>query len=305
VIVAGWYPCGALGWVCLKLAGVPYTVISFGSELNFEYPMPISFSKRLLRKIFKTRIFGTASNHIAISNFTAGILRTIDCLDSEKIVTIRPGVDSDFFTPGESDQAVMGKFGLVAKRYILSVGRLVPNKGFDSVIRILPDLLENVPDLVYCIVGEGPDRNRLMGMIREYGLDDAVVLTGNLSSKELRNVYRNCEFFILPSRLDTEKGTIEGFGLTILETNACGRIAVGSTFGGIPEAIRDCETGFLFDENSQSGLKAILMKCLNDRTDRSTMEKQARQWAEMHDWQIVTGNLLKCIRNNTGQHPYK
>ncbi|OGL43032.1 MAG: hypothetical protein A2161_01185 [Candidatus Schekmanbacteria bacterium RBG_13_48_7] len=297
IITAGWYPCGAIGWINSRITGVPFSIISFGSELNYQPGGMFRMVKLWLRNGFKKHIFKDAHAHIAISRYTSGLLEKIIQTDHSEIKTILPGVNTQFFYPGKPDQNILMKYGLKNKNFFLSVGRIVPNKGFQKVIEILPELIKTHPDLIYCIAGDGSVRNALQSMVTNAGLEESVIITGNISDNELLSLYRACEFIVVPSYHDLQKGIVEGFGLVILEANACGSAAIGSKFGGIPEAILDGSTGFLIEPESTSELRDKILKLLEDVNLRTNMKTRAQKWALEHDWSIVADKILEVITN--------
>jgi phosphatidylinositol alpha-1,6-mannosyltransferase len=128
----------------------------------------------------------------------------------------------------------------VADPVILAVSRLDPRepyKGIELLLRAVALARADEPALRLRIVGDGADRDRLRGVSRALGLDDAVVFTGSLDDKALRTEYERCRIFALPS-------TREGFGLVFLEAMAHGKPCVGVRAGAVPELV-DSDSGLL------------------------------------------------------------
>jgi glycosyltransferase involved in cell wall biosynthesis len=125
----------------------------------------------------------------------------------------------------------------------------------------------------------------------QLGICDHVVFAGNVPDDELPKYYASCDMLALPS-----KDRSEGFGLAILEANATGRPAIGTTIGGIPNVIRDGYNGLLVPPNDARALADAIHMALTNDDLLEEMGKNGRVCAEQHDWSIVaqqTENLYK------------
>jgi phosphatidylinositol alpha-1,6-mannosyltransferase len=163
------------------------------------------------------------------------------------------------FTPGAKPEHVLDRIGLRGKTVLLTVGRLDANeqgKGHDRVIRALPQLAASRPDIVYMIVGDGTDQDRLAALARAQGVADRVVFTGAVSDAKLPDYYRAADLFVLPS-------VQEGFGIVLLEAAASGLPIVAAKAGGSIDALADGALGRLVDPDSQTELVAAIEKMLN------------------------------------------
>ena len=135
---------------------------------------------------------------------------------------------------------------------MLSVGRLAPRKGFDTVIQALGEIVSAHPDTLYVMVGDGPDRDRLRTLVEHHGLQDYVYMTGRVEWEDLPRWHNVADVFVTPSR--SAPPSVEGFGIVFLEANACGKPVIGARTGGIPDAVLDGETGLLVDADAPSDL---------------------------------------------------
>lgn len=138
-------------------------------------------------------------------------------------VVILPNVVEPRYEAGLEPSALIGRHGLSGKRTLLTVSRLSAAeryKGVDRVIELLPQLLKRYADLVYVVIGDGDDRNRLQALARSKGVGEAVQFVGRVPDAELPEWYRLADIFVMPS-------TGEGFGIVFLEAMACGVPAVG------------------------------------------------------------------------------
>ena len=126
---------------------------------------------------------------------------------------------------------------------LLFVGRLVERKGVEVLIRALPFMTEHA-DLRLVVIGEGPERARLEAQAARSGVTERVEFRGRVPHEELLQAYRDADVFILPAVVDG-KGDTEGLGVVLLEALRMGVPVVASDAGGIPDIVRDGETGWL------------------------------------------------------------
>jgi phosphatidylinositol alpha-1,6-mannosyltransferase len=124
---------------------------------------------------------------------------------------------------------------------LLSVGRLIPRKGFLWFIRnVVPALPANIH---YWLVGEGPQHSDIERAVRQLGLTDRVNLFGLVDEASLVECYRQADLFVMPNVPLADD--MEGFGLVLLEAAACATPAIAADLEGIRDAVVDGETGFL------------------------------------------------------------
>jgi phosphatidylinositol alpha-1,6-mannosyltransferase len=161
---------------------------------------------------------------------------------------------------------------------LLTVGRLVPRKGIDTVLEALPELLADFQYLRYHVVGEGPDRPRLERMARELRVAHAVQFLGRVSEEDLPKIYQAAHIFVMPAREVHEAASMEGFGIVYLEANASGLPVVAGCSGGAVEAVRHGETGFLVSPDDPQALAQVLKRLLADPDLRFRMGQAGRQW---------------------------
>jgi len=211
------------------------------------------------KKKWLIKILNNASGIVANSEYTRSLIRNLGIPDSKILVVypcpaIRPPEKTvDTYT-------VTSKYGLANKRVILSVGRLVKRKGVDMVIETIPKLYEQYKDIMYVIVGDGPELNNLGKRVQELGLQNVVRFVGAVNNDELIKLYSIAEIFAMPSR---QIGSdVEGFGIVYLEANLFGLPVIGGRSGGVPEAVIDKQTGLLVDPNNTEEIYAALRDML-------------------------------------------
>lgn len=154
------------------------------------------------------------------------------------------------------------ELGLEGKKVMVTLSRLVPRKGIDTVLEALPTIVRAVPTVRYVVAGGGPDRARLKGLAERLGVMPWVQFLGLVPDEEVAPLLHMADVFVMPAR--EERPDVEGFGLVFLEANACGTPVIGSTSGGIPDAVIDGETGLLVPPAAPGPLAEAAVRLLTD-----------------------------------------
>jgi phosphatidylinositol alpha-1,6-mannosyltransferase len=190
-------------------------------------------------------------------------------------------VDTTRFKPGPKSEAIVDRFRLGSRRILLTLARLDERKGQDMMIRAIPKILEAVPDLAYLVVGEGNMMERLWKLVSELRLESTVLFTGGVSDDDVLEYYRTCDVF--------------------LEAGACGKAVIGGKAGGVPDAIRDGETGFLVDGTSVDAIAAACIKLFEDRELRDRFGANGLEHARQNDWSGKTQEFLGLCNGLCGR----
>jgi phosphatidylinositol alpha-1,6-mannosyltransferase len=229
-------PLGLIG-PSLKL---PYDVVLHGSEVTVPGRLP--GSRAILAHVLRrARRIVTAGGYPAAEGARAAE-RSLD------VVNVPPGVDVERFRPlDEAQRAVArARFGLPAGApLVVSVSRLVPRKGFDTLIRAAARLRARVPGLTLAISGSGRDEARLRRLAAE--LNVAASFLGRVPDEDLPSLYGGADVFAMVCRNRWAGLEQEGFGIVFLEAAACGVPQVAGASGGAAEAVVDGETGLVVD----------------------------------------------------------
>ncbi|GAK41115.1 hypothetical protein TCA2_3606 [Paenibacillus sp. TCA20] len=198
---------------------------------------------------------------ISVSQLTLNRFKEWSNLIQENNYYILPNsFEPGIFKPGNPNPNLLKKYNLEGKKVIMTLGRLAGKeryKGFDEVIEAMPFLIEENPNLVYLIVGDGIDKARLTKKVDELNLSAHVVFTGMVSEVEKVDHYRLADAFVLPSRG-------EGFGIVLLEAMACGIPVLASKIDGSSEALMNGKLGYLVDPRNTidvvNGIKDVIKK---------------------------------------------
>lgn len=173
-------------------------------------------------------------------------------------------------------------------------GRLKRYKSVDHLLEALPAVLRAVPDLKVQIVGEGDDRIRLQALSVRLGLQECVEFTGFVSEERKLELLQQ-----MWCKVTTSKK--EGWGLTVIEANACGTPVIASDVPGLRDAVKDNETGLLYRYGQTHDLAEQLTKLLTDEKLRLRLARNAIAWAENFDWNVAAEKTIELVEARVGR----
>jgi phosphatidylinositol alpha-1,6-mannosyltransferase len=272
--------------------GIPYCCYAHGEDIN------IATTSRELRWLTR-RVLNGASAVIASSRFARDLLLKEWGVPEERTRLIHPGVDCDYFRPAAPDAEVRRCLGWEGRTVILTAGRLQKRKGQDVMIEAVARLRGPFPNLLYAIVGDGEERQRLGEIASRLGVESHVQFLGEVKDAELLRCYQQCDLFALPNRAVGKD--VEGFGMVLLEAQACGRPVLAGASGGTAETMRIGETGVLVPCDRADELAAALAELLADRDKLDRMGTAGRAWVEgTFDWSVLAAEAQKTFELVTG-----
>ncbi|MBD5655336.1 MAG: glycosyltransferase family 4 protein [Candidatus Eremiobacteraeota bacterium] len=264
VIAANWKPAGVAASLLRATRRFPLTVIAHGSE--------IARQSTPLRRFALHSALARVDRVVAVSSYTARLVRETS------------GFDADVIPVGVTPSDVTRN--MAERPTILSVGRLVPRKGFDRLIEAFAWIAPQMPTATLEIVGDGPQRADLETLVRRLGIAENVRFLGALDDAGLNAAYARAWCFAMPNR--REGYDVEGFGIVFLEAASAGLAALGGTGSGADDAIVDGETGYLVDGNDAGDIAQALLRLLADRDRSFAMGVAARRRArEEFSWSRV------------------
>lgn len=228
-----------------------------------------------------------------ISRATAEACR-IRGLPREKTKVITLGVRADRFAtiPGR-DAARKKILRLTSNRFVLSsVGRLVPRKGVAwFVANVMPLLPGNV---LYLVVGDGPDRKRIGSLVEQHRLSESVKLLGLVSDDDLTTIYSASDLFIMPNV--PVANDMEGFGLVMVEAGLCGLPVIASGIEGIKDVVTEGMNGHLVESCDAGQFRDAIMKYYSDRQSLRLLGARARAHTNSEfGWAAATERYVSAI----------
>ncbi len=274
--------------------GIPYGIIFHGSELLLlRHRIGRMPRKRVAARMAIQQATVLAAN----SNWTRDLcLEVLDEMGLRpggfEVRTIPLGTDPTHFRPGLDTSHVRARYGLDRGRWLLTVARLAVHKGIDTGLKTLAALREAYPDLRYAIVGTGSKQHDLEALAGSLGVADRVRFLTSVPDDDLPALYNCAELYLGLSR--PAELLIEGFGIALSEASACGIPVVGGMAGGIPDAVRDGETGVLVDSTDLAAVVGTVRTLLGDGDLRARLGQSGRRAVESYfNWDRVTADMRR------------
>ena len=269
-------PEGLLALAARRSARTPVWCYVHGEELRLaRTSKELGFLTRIvLRGVTKC---------IANSAHTRLLLERDWGVPAGRVMVMNPGVDTTRFVPLPSDPLVRARFGWTDRLVVLTAGALQKRKGQDMLIRALPEIRRHCPRVLYSILGEGWERPYLERIVAECGVSDEVQFLGARSDDDLIQGYQQCDVFALPNR---DVGwDVEGFGIVLLEAQACGKPVIAGNSGGTSDALYAGVTGELVNCEAVAPLAASVVRLLQRPDLANEMGRAGREWVVSHfDW---------------------
>jgi len=271
-------PEGLLGWLAWKWFGIPYLCYVHGEELpTYHSSKEYKFLSQLVYANAHRIVVNSANTRMSLIAHT-GIADTVRIM--------HPGVDTTYFMPKERDEELCRQLGWSGRKVILTVGRLQKRKGHDHVILAMKRIREHIPNVLYVIAGEGEERSFLEGLVVADHLQEHVQFLGKVDDTTILACYQQCDLFVLANR--EVDGDFEGFGMVLVEAQACGKPVIAGKSGGTAETMIPGETGLLVDAEWPEAIADAVVQLLGDDEKLISMGRQAEEWVRGNfDWQVL------------------
>lgn len=232
-------PCGYLAWMIRKIKKVPYLIFLHGSDVAVG-----------TKNEWKKRLFAFVLSHakkvVVNSHFLEN--RVKQRVETTAPITVLYPCPSDRFLEKVSDDklvALKDRLALHGKKVVLTVSRMVDGKGYPHIIRLLSAVCQEIPNIVWIFIGDGPKKQTVMDLVQKYYLQNVVRFLGALPNDELPQYYQVADLFVLLSHQDEEAE--ESWGSVFLEASASGNPIVAGRVGGVEEAVENLRTGIVVD----------------------------------------------------------
>ncbi len=270
-------PAGGVAWWLRKLYRLPYVVSLRGGDVPGFRPYDFRLYHRLAAPFLRL-IWHQAGAVVANSRGLRELALAFD--RGVEIAIIPNGVEITEFCAAPRAWS---------PARILSVGRVVYQKGFDLGLRALGGLKEL--DWQWYIAGDGPQAPALQEMARRYGIRERVHMLGWQSTAQLKEQYAGANLFLFPSRH-------EGMPNAVLEAMASGLPILASRIAGNEELVQDGVSGVLVPAEDVAALQEALRRLLVQEAMRKQMGAAARQRVEAHySWQSVARQYAQLLES--------
>jgi teichuronic acid biosynthesis glycosyltransferase TuaC len=277
------YPDGTAAVLLGKVLGLPVVVSARGSDINL-FP-----TFRLIRPMIRWTL-QKASGVIAVSASLKKVMLEMG-VPPEKIRVIGNGIDPARFSPADPLEARKNLKIPETGPLIVSVGSLIPVKGFQYLIPAFAEIASRFPGARLYIIGEGSYRSELKQLAENLKVQDRVFLVGNRPNEELRFWFSAADVSCLVS-------SREGWPNVLQESLACGTPVVATRLWGAPEVITSPELGLLVDQSPQA-IASALDAALTKPWDRRAIAAHASQ----RTWEIVAGEVDDYLTSIALQAP--
>lgn len=306
IINSHYWDGGFVGMLVAKKLKIPhvFTPHSLGKwkkmEMSVEEAQPQQLKplyRYQVRIATEQRIISKADAVVLLAESLRIKILQSYLVDFEKLSVIFPGIDMERFTtkPNSLDKGIK-----LENNSILTVSRLVPNKGIDRLLEALY-LVKKKADFHVYIVGGGNHEEKsqeevlysekIQGLIKQYKLENQVTIVGHVSDDELASYYRKADVLAYPSRY-------EPFGIVPVEAMACGTAAIVSNVCGCKELIVDGVNGYIVDPHDREELAAKLEKLLVDPKLRKKIAENAAMTIDGHyAWCNVADAFIKLYKS--------
>ncbi len=249
-------PIGYIAYLCKIIFKIPYVIYVHGLDVQ-----RVVKGKSALKLFFMRIVACNAEKIIANSNYTKQIIQkqSPTSLVEVRYPRITPLSQEEKERIKEEGKQLRSELHLEDKKVILSVGRLIQRKGFDTIIACMP-LLDK--EYVCCVVGDGPMRDTLESLARKYSVEDRVLFLGSVPNTLM--CMAMADVFVMPCR-ELSNGDVEGFGMVFLEADMCGTPVIGGNSGGAPEAVRMTKRGVVVDPYNKERIVGAIRKIVEEK----------------------------------------
>ena len=239
---------------------------------------------------------------LCVSKYTKNeIIDRVDGIETNHIKFLPNGVDINRFFPVENTSGFLNRYNIPENsNIILTLARIIRRKGHDTVIKCLPRLIKKFPNIQYVIAG--PHRKKdtyldeLKLLAKELSVENHIVFVDYIPDSDLNEIYSRSQVYVMVSRTYNDIGDSEGFGITFLEANACGCPVIGSTEGGIPDAVENNKNGLLVPADDIKSLTKAIEKFLEDQSFRRKIIDQGIERVNNDfTWEKLTIKMVKYL----------
>jgi glycosyltransferase involved in cell wall biosynthesis len=267
IIHAHWIiPQGIIAFLLQRLLKIPYILTIHGTDI---------FS--LKNKFVLTLKKNIVTNASSVTVVSTAIKKEVEKLVGTKVpIVVAPmGVDENKFNPEKYSEEIKQKFN-ISGPFLLFVGRLEEVKGIEYLIEAMRGIVRYNNKSKLLIVGEGPIKEKLISLCNSLNLNDSITFVGALPHSDLPAYFATADYFISPSVI-TDKGQVEGFGLTLVEASLSGCIPIATKTGGIIDIIEHRETGFFVDNKSHSSITDTVLNLMQNKALHHSAKEKGRE----------------------------
>jgi glycosyltransferase involved in cell wall biosynthesis len=277
-------PFGFIGAFLKKFKKIKLVFTSHGGDISTSES---GFLSGFKRKIIKYSIDNADVYTVVSKMIKEKVLKICGIENEYKIDVLSMGLDYKKFS-------IERKNRFIPPYRVVFVGRLSHIKGIDYLIDAI-QLLVDEEDITCDLYGDGADRKYFEEKVKQLGLENNITFHGFIPHSDLPNKLILGDIFIGPSTTD-KTGSREGLGLVFLEAMAAGIPVIATNTGGIPEIVKDGETGLLVPEKDSKAIAEKISLLIRNRQLRNKLIKNGKELAKKFDWKVIGENYLEVYK---------
>ncbi|MDD5448942.1 MAG: glycosyltransferase family 4 protein, partial [Actinomycetota bacterium] len=240
-----------------------------------------------------------SSRTICCSRYMMEQITDIFELPSDKVEVIPNGIDFESFKPSEDAARLRRNYVPETDKMVFFVGRLVYEKGVQTVIEAMPIILSEVPNVTFVVAGSGPHLNQLKSLVQNLGLEDKVKFTGYIDTDSLCGLYASADITVIPS-------LYEPFGMVALESMAMDTPTIVADTGGLKEIVIHEETGLKFEPGNPRSLADAMLRILKDPELARRLTIDARAYmGEKYSWDWIARKTIEVYKMAMSKYEYR
>ena len=255
----------------------------------------ILIKNNLIKKKRIRKTLSESSCIIANSYFTKNKIINLG-IKSNKIKVIYPGVDMLNFS-SEENINYFKKYKNF-KPILLTIARLEKRKNHKKIIYAVHDLIKEFQNLLYLIIGDGPEMKKISKLINKLNLKNNVKILGKVNERDKTFLFKISDLHVMPTILDKRSLSIEGFGISYIEAGLYGIPSISSGLGGTKESVINGKTGIICNPNNVSSVKDSIKKVLINKKMYKKMSVNSKNFSKKFLWKNIIKNYLNLIKKD-------
>jgi glycosyltransferase involved in cell wall biosynthesis len=220
-------------------------------------------------------------------------------LPIDKVDVIPNGIDAESFKRDVSVDLYRKQYVKPGDKLVFFVGRLVYEKGVQTVIEAMTLILNKIPNVTFVVAGTGPHLNQLKSLVDAFELDEKVKFTGHIDTDMLSAFYKSADLTVVPS-------LYEPFGMVVLESMAMGTPTIVADTGGLSEIVVHEETGLKFEPGDPESLAGAMLRKLTDKELAERLTSDAKCYlGDRYNWDKIAKMTREVYRSAEMQYEYR
>jgi glycosyltransferase involved in cell wall biosynthesis len=250
---------------------------SIFKETLFPFALYVYISESLVPLVYRDIPFDVISESTKRDLVLSGI-------PEKRIFLHYCGIDSERYKKGEGEKVPF---------LVTFMGRVKRYKSIEHLLYAIPDLLSDFPQLKVMVVGDGDDLPHLKKIASTLHIQDRVTFTGFVSEEEKVRILQKSEVVVNTS-------SKEGWGLTVIESNACGTPVIAADSPGLRDSVRDGFNGILYPYGDVKSLSSTIKRVLEDRDLLSKLTERAFEWSQRFNWDRSARGIVELLEKRLG-----